>query len=58
VFKKYGTTCLSSVSFWAPTPIYFVSDADAFRAINNERAFGKDVEKVSDFKIFSRCDTF
>jgi len=60
VFKKYGTTCLSSVYFWASTPVYFVSDADAFRVINNEReVFKKDVESVSDVKIFSRgwrCD--
>ncbi len=61
MFKKYGTTCLSAVSFWGSTPIYFVSDADAFRVINNERGlFGKDVERVSDVKMFFRGgdDTF
>ena len=34
--------------FWGSIPIYFVSDADAFRVINGERVFQKDVESVSD----------
>src|SRR6266576_5968553 len=56
VFKKYGTTCLPSVYFWTSTPVYFVSDADAFRVINNERRiFDKDsFDLVSSVKIFSR----
>lgn len=52
VFKNYGTTCLSSVYFWASIPIYYVSDADAFRVINNERGvFKKDDKSVSDVNI-------
>lgn len=48
VFKKHGSTCLSSVLFWSSTPVYFVSDADAFRSINNERRlFEKVVDAVS-----------
>ena len=56
MFKKYGTTCLSFVYFWTSTPIYFVSDADAFRFINNERRLfdKKDNTTVSDVKVFSR----
>ncbi|KAF8348726.1 cytochrome P450 [Amanita rubescens] len=55
VFKKYGTTCLSSVSFWSSIPVYFVSDADAFRVINNERGvFGKDVERLEGLNIYGK----
>jgi hypothetical protein len=44
------------VSFWASIPVYFVSDADAFRVINNERGvFGKDAERVSDVKMFGNA---
>ena len=46
---------MSSVYFWASTPVYFVSDADAFRVINNERRlFEKEaIELVSGVNIFS-----
>ncbi|KAF8348724.1 hypothetical protein F5887DRAFT_597736 [Amanita rubescens] len=57
VYKKYGTTCLSSVCFWTSMPVYFVSDADAFRTINNERRiFDKEPFKLIDIygKISSR----
>ena len=58
VFKKYGSTCLSSVVFWSSTPVYFVCDADAFRSISNERRlFEKMVDAVSNILLCSRLTT-
>ncbi|KAK2464803.1 hypothetical protein APHAL10511_003221 [Amanita phalloides] len=55
LFKKYGTTCLSSVHFWTSTPIYFISDADAFRFISNERAvFEKETEPYEAVDVYGK----
>lgn len=52
VFRQYGSTCLSSVYFWSSTPLYFVSDADAFRFISNERRlFEKEIDAVSKIRF-------
>ncbi|KAK2464802.1 hypothetical protein APHAL10511_003220 [Amanita phalloides] len=55
LFKRYGSTCLSSVYFWTSASIYFISDADAFRFITNERAvFEKDTEPYEGLNIYGK----
>lgn len=47
VYKKYGSTCLASTTFWDAQPMYWVADADAARAITSDRfTFAKDLEAV------------
>lgn len=48
VFEKYGSTCLSSVTFLDALPIFWISDADAVKTVQNLRTtFTKDTEAVS-----------
>ncbi|KAG6811399.1 hypothetical protein H0H92_007591, partial [Tricholoma furcatifolium] len=44
-FQQFGSTCLSSVTFWNAIPIFWLSDADAIKAVHAGRSvFPKDVE--------------
>ncbi|KAF8730610.1 hypothetical protein AX14_005373 [Amanita brunnescens Koide BX004] len=55
LFKKYGSTCLSSVLFWSSTPVYFVADADAFRSLNNERRlFEKVIDAYEPLNVYGK----
>jgi len=50
VYRKYGSTCLSSVVFWNALPVFWISDADAIKGVYSSRVvFPKDVEAVGDF---------
>jgi len=50
VYKKYGSTCLSSVVFWNALPVFWISDADAIKTVHSSRAvFSKDSQAVSHF---------
>ena len=47
VYKKYGSTCLSSVVFWNALPVFWISDADAIKTVHSSRTvFPKDMEAV------------
>lgn len=47
VYAKYGSTCLSSITFWNAIPVFWLSDGDAIKFISaNRTAFPKDVEAV------------
>ncbi|KAG5646335.1 hypothetical protein DXG03_003658 [Asterophora parasitica] len=53
VFKQYGSTCLSSITFWNAIPTFWVSDADAIKAVHTGRAvFTKDVEAYETLNIY------
>ncbi len=55
VYKKYGSSCLASVTFWDAQPTYWLADADAVKAVTSDRfTFTKDVEAVrtQDFLSF------
>lgn len=55
VYKKYGSTCLVSATFWDATPTYWFADADAVKAIMSDRfTFTKDVEAVGSLSIMIR----
>ena len=50
VYKKYGSTCLSSVVFWNALPVFWISDADAIKTVQSSRVvFPKDIEAVGLF---------
>ena len=50
VYKKYGSTCLSSVVFWNTLPVFWISDASAIKTVHSSRVvFVKDVEAVGHF---------
>jgi hypothetical protein len=47
VYKKYGSTCLSSVTLWNLTPHFWIADADAIKTITFDgNTFQKDLELV------------
>ena len=47
VYKKYGSTCLSSAVFWNALPVFWISDADAIKTVHSSRVvFPKDIELV------------
>ena len=47
VYKKYGSTCLSSAVFWNALPVFWISDADAIKTVHSSRVvFPKDIEIV------------
>jgi len=47
VYKKYGSTCLTSITFWEATPTYWLADADATRAVcSDEFTYTKDLGAV------------
>jgi len=47
VYKSYGSTCLSSIVFWDALPTFWLSDAEAIKAVSTDRqVFSKDVEAV------------
>jgi len=53
VYKKYGSTCLSSVVFWDLAPIFWFADADAIKTITSDRyTFPKDAEAVSSYSQY------
>jgi hypothetical protein len=48
VYERYGSTCLSSIVFWNALPMFWLSGAEAIKAVSTDRAlFSKDVEAVS-----------
>ncbi|KAF8637853.1 hypothetical protein AX17_002479 [Amanita inopinata Kibby_2008] len=53
LYKKYGSTCLSSVTLWDTIPTYFVSDPDAIKYISNERhIFEKDTDAYEPLNVY------
>ncbi|GLB42347.1 putative cytochrome p450 [Lyophyllum shimeji] len=53
LFKKYGSTCLSSVTFWNAIPTFWLSDADAIKTMHAGRAiFPKDIEAYETLNIY------
>ncbi|KAG6873084.1 hypothetical protein C0995_003128 [Termitomyces sp. Mi166 len=53
LFQKYGSTCLSSVTFRNAIPTFWLSDADAIKAVHFGRAaFQKDVEAYETINIY------
>jgi len=50
VYKKYGSTCLSSVLFWNALPVFWIADADAIKTVHSSRVvFSKDIQAVGHF---------
>ena len=48
VYERYGSTCLSSIIFWNALPMFWLSGAEAIKAVSTDRVlFSKDVEAVS-----------
>jgi hypothetical protein len=46
-YKEYGSTCLSSIIFWNALPIFWLSDAEAIKAVSTDQIhFQKDVDAV------------
>lgn len=59
VYAKYGSTCLSSITFWNAIPVFWLSDGDAIKFISaNRKAFPKDVEAVCAQYVFARFMTY
>jgi hypothetical protein len=47
-YRSYGSTCLSSIVFWNALPTFWLSDAEAIKAVSTDRIhISKDVEAVS-----------
>jgi len=47
VYKKYGSSCLTSTTFWDAIPTYWLADADAINVICSDKfTYLKDVEAV------------
>src|ERR1700722_19858281 len=47
VYEKYGSTCLSSVTFWGSTAYFWIADADTMKTITFDGStFTKDIETV------------
>jgi hypothetical protein len=48
VYKRYGSTCLSSIIIWNALPTFWLSDAEAIKVVSSDRVvFAKDTEAVS-----------
>lgn len=57
VYKKYGSSCLASTTFWDAQPTYWLADADAVKAVTSDRfTFMKDVEAVRTILIHQNLD--
>ncbi|KAF5379057.1 hypothetical protein D9615_005999 [Tricholomella constricta] len=55
LFREYGSTCLSSVTFWKAIPTFWLSDADAIKTVHTSRAiFPKDVEAYETINIYGQ----
>ncbi|KAF9467844.1 cytochrome P450 [Collybia nuda] len=53
LYAKYGSTCLSSITFWNAIPIFWLSDGDAIKALSADRKmFPKDVEAYETLNIY------
>ncbi|KAF8889572.1 cytochrome P450 [Infundibulicybe gibba] len=53
LYRKHGSTCLSSVVFWDSIPTFWFADADAIRAISTTRpAFQKDTVAYEAINIY------
>ncbi|TFK72446.1 cytochrome P450 [Pluteus cervinus] len=53
LYKKYGSTCLSSVVLWGAVPTYWLSDADAIKAVTADRStFTKDVQAYEALNMY------
>ncbi|KAJ8693930.1 hypothetical protein PTI98_008872 [Pleurotus ostreatus] len=53
VYKKYGSTCLSSIVFYNAIPTFWLSDADAIKVVSTDRTvFQKDVEAYETLNIY------
>ena len=47
MYEKYGSTCLSSVTFWDSIPHFWIADADTIKTIASDvDTFHKDIEGV------------
>jgi len=47
VYKKYGSTCLTSTTFWDAIPTYWFADADAIQAVCSDGStYTKDLGAV------------
>ncbi|KAF5379088.1 hypothetical protein D9615_005915 [Tricholomella constricta] len=55
LFREYGSTCLSSVTFWKAIPTFWLSDADTIKTVHTSRAiFPKDVEAYETINIYGQ----
>ncbi|TFK72438.1 cytochrome P450 [Pluteus cervinus] len=55
LYLEHGSTFLSSAAFWTGTPIYWVADADAVKAITSSgHLFVKDVEGYEVINIYGK----
>ncbi|KAF8235020.1 cytochrome P450 [Tricholoma matsutake] len=53
LYKRYGSTCLSSILVWNALPIFWLSDAKAIKAVSADRVlFSKDVEAYEPLNIY------
>ncbi|KAG6919795.1 hypothetical protein DXG01_000295 [Tephrocybe rancida] len=53
LFQKFGSTCLSSATFWNAVPTFWLSDADAIKTVHAGRAtFPKEVEAYETINIY------
>ncbi|KAJ8482549.1 hypothetical protein ONZ45_g14909 [Pleurotus djamor] len=53
IYQKYGSTCLSSIVFNGAIPTYWLSDAEAIKVVNTDRAtFQKDVVAYETLNIY------
>ncbi|EKM76767.1 hypothetical protein AGABI1DRAFT_131058 [Agaricus bisporus var. burnettii JB137-S8] len=53
LYKKYGSTCLVSATFWDAIPTYWFADADALKTITSDRfTFMKDVEAYETLNVY------
>ncbi|KAF9443653.1 cytochrome P450 [Macrolepiota fuliginosa MF-IS2] len=53
LYKRYGSTCLVSTTFWGAMPTYWLADADSVKAVASDRfTFTKDVEAYETLNIY------
>lgn len=53
LYKKYGSSCLISTTFWDAMPTYWLADADAVKAVCSDRfTYTKDVEAYETLNIY------
>ncbi|KAF9010195.1 cytochrome P450 [Cyathus striatus] len=55
VYRKHGTTILSSITFSGEIPTFWLSDADSIKTVSTDRAvFVKDVEAYETINIYGQ----
>ncbi|KAJ3571796.1 hypothetical protein NP233_g3521 [Leucocoprinus birnbaumii] len=53
LYKRYGSSCLISTTFWGAMPTYWLADADAVKAVYSDRfTYLKDVEAYETLNIY------